>query len=505
MTAASDAIRFMESLSVPTGPLAGRRIKLARFQKSFIRGALRRDTQVAVLSVARGGGKTMLNAALALGHLVGAYGRAEPQREVLIGAVNQEQASIAWKYAQALSAYLPDDLREQLIFRRAPRASIEFTGDGSGHILRPVPAVGTSILGASPTLVICDERAAWADGSGQELEDALLSGALKRSGKVLMISTSAPHDAHPFSRWLDEEAEGVFRQEHRPPAGLPADDLESLKLANPGSAEGIGPRLPDLQTAARRAIARGGPALASFRNLSRNERVATDARGVLVDVDDWLAVEAGDLPPREGEVVIGLDLGGSASMTAACWFWPRSGRLEAQGTFPGSPSLADRGARDGVGDRYEEMARRGELRTSGDRTVPVADWIASVVRHVEGEQIAAVVADRFKQSEVGEALAAARVSAPVIWRGMGWRDASEDIERFRRAVFDRRLAVAPSLLMRSALEGAVTLTDDGGNSKITKSKSTSRIDPASAAVLAVGEGQRMLARPAPGAGRLLWA
>ena len=39
------------------------------------------------------------------------------------------------------------------------------------------------------------------------------------------------------------------------------------------------------------AIARGGSALSSFRNLNRNERVSTEDRSVLVTVDEWLSAE----------------------------------------------------------------------------------------------------------------------------------------------------------------------------------------------------------------------
>tara|TARA_Y100001933_G_scaffold114883_2_gene114926 strand:- start:5640 stop:7154 length:1515 start_codon:yes stop_codon:yes gene_type:complete len=499
------AIQFLETLRIPTGPLAGRPVRLAKFQKRFIRGALKRDTSIAALSVARGGGKTMLSAGLALGHLIGAYGRAEPQREVLVGAVNADQAGIAMKYAQALARYLPADIQEQLIFTRSPRARIEFTGDGGGHVFRPIPAVGASILGASPTLVIMDERAAWPEASGQELEDALLSGALKRGGKTLMISTSAPHDQHAFSRWIDEPQPGVFVQEHRPEPGLPADDLESLKVANPGSAEGIGPKLEDLQAAARRAMARGGAALASFRNLTRNERVAVENRGVLITTEDWLRCETETLPPRAGPVAIGLDLGGSSSMSAACYVWPETGRLEALGWFPEDPSLLDRGARDHCGDLYQMMAQRGELRVLGARTVPVAAWVDQVLRHVENETVAAICADRFKASELSEGLDAAGIRSPVIWRGFGWKDGAEDIERFRRWAFDRRISAAPSLLLRSALEGAVTLIDPAGNAKLAKGKSTQRIDAAAAAVLAVAQASRMAARPRKAGGALLWA
>ena len=48
-------------------------------------------------------------------------------------------------------------------------------------------------------------------------------------------------------------------------------------------------------------------------------------------------------------------------MTAIAFYWPESGRLEAYGCFPGTPSLLVRGKADHVDRRYENMHKRGEL------------------------------------------------------------------------------------------------------------------------------------------------
>jgi phage terminase large subunit-like protein len=266
---------------------------------------------------------------------------------------------------------------------------------------------------------------------------------------------------------------------------------------------GIGADLAWLEAQARRAAARGGSALTSFRLYNRNERVSGETRDLLLTVDEWLACEVADLPPREGPVVVGIDLGGSASMSAAAFYWPQTGRLEVVGTFPCNPGLADRGAADGVSGRYQEMADRGELRTLGDKTVPVAPWLAAVLQHVEGEAVAAVVADRYKQAELAEAMDRAGMTAPVVWRGMGFRDGGEDCERFRRACFDGQVRSKLSLLLRSAFADCVTLRDPANNLKLAKARSKGRIDAAAATVLAVAEGARMTARPRRAA-RIAW-
>lgn len=80
-----------------------------------------------------------------------------------------------------------------------------------------------------------------------------------------------------------------------------------------------------------------------------------ETRDVLLTVDEWPACAVNELPPRQGEVVIGIDLGDSASMTAAAFYWPATGRLEAVGAFPSMPSLLERGQVDGVARRSVEM------------------------------------------------------------------------------------------------------------------------------------------------------
>lgn len=498
------AVRFLESLKVPEGPRAGRKLKLAPFQKDFVQGALSRHTTNAVLSIGRGNAKTALSAGIGLGALVGAWDN-QPRREILIAARTQNQARVAWEFVQGLARTLPDDELARIRFRRSPRLEIEYEDAGGvGHFLRAISSDGKSALGTSPTLAIMDERGHWPIDKGDDLENALMSGLGKRGGKALMISTSASDDSHPFSRWIDDPLPGTYVQEHRPAPSLPADDVESLILANPGAAYGIGSSIEWLEAQAKRAIQRGGSTLASFRLYNRNERVAGETRDVLLTVDEWLNCEVDALPPRAGPCIIGIDLGGSASMTAVAYYWPETFRLEVYGTFPSQPNLHDRGINDGVSARYVEMRERGELGTMGMKTVPISPWLKEVMSRVPNENIAALVADRYKQAEVGEAIDKANIRVPIVWRGQGFRDGGEDCERFRRAAFDQKIMSEPSLLLRSAFADAVCLRDPANNLKLAKARSQGRIDAASASVLAVAEGVRRVARSNHKGGRIAW-
>lgn len=504
LTDAERATAFLEALRIPEGPKAGQPIRLAPYQRSFVAGALAPETVAAVLSIARGNAKTCTAAGIALGGLLGIWDP-QPRRDVVLAARVRDQARVAWDYAEGLAQSLPEDLRKRLTFRRAPRLEIEFADDTGPHVLRAIAADGKSALGASPTLILMDERAFWPVGRGEELEDALMTAAGKRGARALLLSTSADSDGHAFSSWIDRPPAGTHVAEYRAAPGLPADDLPSLLAANPGSEHGVGASPDWLQAAAQRAIARGGHALASFRGLNRNERISTEARDVLVTPDEWARCETAEPPPRSGPCVIGVDLGGSRSMSAAAWFWPKTGRLEVLGVFPGQPSLAERGVMDGIAGRYRDMADRGELMTMGERVVPAGAFVAEVLRRVEGEHLVALTCDRYRQAEMVEAAAEAGNRVPILWRGQGWKDGAEDVERFRRAVFDGRVSCAPSLLLRSALADAVCISDPAGNRKLAKARSTGRIDAAAAAVLAVAEGARQAARGEARQPDLWWA
>lgn len=494
MTDSQKAFKFLESLKIPEGRKAGNNLQLAPFQRKFIRGALKRNTDVAILSVGRGNGKSALSAGLALGALLGVWD-GQPKREILIAARTRDQGRIAFDFVTGFAEGLDDETQERLTIRRNPRLEIEFDDDNGPHVLKVLASDSRNALGSAPTFILCDERGHWEQDKGDALEASLLSGMGKRSGRCLMISTSASNDSHAFSKWIDDPPDGTFVLEFRPDTHKPADDMESIRLANPGAHHGIGSSLKWLQAQAQRSIKRGGPALNNFRLFNLNQRVSGERRDMLLDVDTWLECETHELPPREGACVVGVDLGGSMSMSAAVAYWANTGRIESFGAFPKKPTLADRGANDGVKDRYVEMEQRGELVTMGEKVVPASDFLREIMRRFDGAVIGAFTADRYRMSEFQEAMQTAKLKTPVVWRGQGFKDGAEDVERFRQAAFDGEVKAEASLLLRSAFGDAVTVSDIAGNQKIAKARSLGRIDAAAAMTLAVAEGKRRAARP----------
>jgi phage terminase large subunit-like protein len=165
---AEKAIAFIQKLKIPEGPNAGKPLKLAEFQKQFVRGALDPANMVGVLSIGRGNAKTALSAGIALASLTGELD-AQPKREILFAARNRDQAKTAFNFLVGFIESLPEEEQALFNIRRGQRLEVEYSGNGGG-LARCIAADGRSILGGAPNLAILDERAAWEREKGDQLE-----------------------------------------------------------------------------------------------------------------------------------------------------------------------------------------------------------------------------------------------------------------------------------------------------------------------------------------------
>ena len=280
-------------------------------------------------------------------------------------------------------------------------------------------------------------------------------------------------------------------------------DDPPFQQADMGEGESVHCRhMPDLLAAIRNESiqAKADPALlASFEALRLNLGTDDVAVSTLLSAGLWQEIEGAAEP--DGSCIWGVDLGTSAAQSAVAAYWPASGRLEVLSAFPSEPSLAERGLRDGVGGLYADCARRGELLTLGGRAVDVGLLLEAALERFG--KPSRVVADRWREAELRDALEASGVPlAAFEARGMGFKDGAEDVRAFRRACADGRVTPVPSLLLRSAMSEARTVSDPAGNAKLSKESQggrrlRARDDSAAAAILAVAAGVRQPMRPAP--------
>ena len=367
--------------------------------------------------------------------------------------------------------------------------------DGIQFLRSPAPGHVVSSWGGRVDILSADKSAGHASGyddslideiglldeKHRELVSGMRSAISARDGRFIALSIQG---ASPFSaEMLDRAGEpGIAVHHYAAPEDCALDDVSAWHAANPGLACGI-KSMAYMQDEARR-VALTPADQNAFRAYDLNSPLAP-TRVMLCNPTDWAACELDILPERSGRCVVGFDLGGSSSMTAACALWLDTFRLETWAAFPDTPPLAQRSETDGCRGYYEEMQRRGELRVYPGRITNVAAFLGDVAVALAGEQIIMAGADRYRKAEAIQALERAKVTWPISWRGMGAHakaDGSHDVRATQRLIMSGKLKSKASLVMRKAIADSSIRYDEAGNPALLKG----RIDALSAMVIACG-------------------
>ena len=487
-------VDYLEGLTLHGGDHDGARMVALPWQRRFLRHAFRGPGDAAV-SVARGSGKSALVAGVACavvdprGPLNGA------RREVVCVAASFEQSRVIFEDVLAFIGDLYDlENREQ--WRKqdsANRAWLEHRATGAR--VRCIGSDPATAHGLRSYLVLADEPAQWEHAKRDRMLAALKTGLGKTPGSRLIALGTRPADAsHWFAKMLTGAGVG-YAQVHAARDQDPPFAVKTWRRANPSM-----DHLPSLRAkiAEDAEDARHSPELlASFRALRLNMGVEDTDVAVLLDAGLWESIEGA--AAARGPVVWGVDMGTNAAQSAVAAFWPETGALQALAAFPCEPDLQARGIRDGCGLLYRHCADRGQLLQLGHRTVDVAALLRAALDRFG--KPARVASDRWREGELRDALEAAGIpTAAFESRGQGFMDGGEDVRTFRRACAEGRVTPAPSLLMRSAMAEARTVSDAAGNAKLSKGsqggrRQRARDDAAAAAILAVSAGVRLPVAP----------
>ena len=478
-------LKYLAGLRVSQGRLAGQSLSILPWQRKFVRGAFAPGVQSAALSVGRGNGKTAFLSGIAAATLDGPLH--VPRGETVIAASSFEQARIAFEHVLAFMGDKLHDRANWKVWDTAQQARIEHRP--SGARVRCIGSDPRRAHGLAPVLVLADEPAQWPPSTGERMVAALQTAAGKQPHSRFVALGTRPADAeHWFSKMLAGAADHA--QTHAARADDPKFRKRTWAKANPSMAH-----MPDLLAAIRTEAghARRDPGLlAAFDALRLNLGTEDAAVSVLLDVGLWRSIEGE--AERSGPTVWGIDLGTSQAQSAVACYWPQTSAMDAVAAFPAEPSLADRGLRDGVGGLYRECARRGELIQTGGAAVDIDSLLRAALDRFGRPGL--IVADRWREAELRDALDAAGVPpAALEFRGMGYRDGAEDVRAFRRACAEGRVTPAPSLLLRSAMAEARTVSDPAGNAKLSKGseggrRARAKDDAAAAAILAASAGYR---------------
>jgi phage terminase large subunit-like protein len=481
MTRGEKVIAFIERYCLtPEGVHVGKPIKLAPFQKKFIKAIYdnKRGTHTAYLSIARKNGKTALIAGIMLAHLVGPESKQNSQ--IVSGARSREQAGQVYNYASKMVMLSPE-LRS--IVRPIPSSKV-LIGLPLNVEYRALSAEGSTAHGLSPILAILDE-VGQVRGPQDDFIDAITTAQGAHEAPLLVaISTQAANDADLFSIWLDDAEQS---KDPRIVAHVYAADKEAAvldkkawKSANP--ALGLFRSLDDLSEQAKKA-ARMPSAENTFRNLSLNQRVSTVSPFISVDV--WKSsggkiIEFGSAP-----VWCGLDLSARTDLTALVIIGKVAGIWHVVPHFwTPEQGLLERSKRDRV--PYDVWAKQGYLHTTPGKTVDyefVAQDIAAILENLDVQTIAY---DRWRIGLLQKELDEIGVDLPLSEHGQGFKDMSPALDTLEAELMNGRIAHGMHPVLTMCAANAVVSKDAAGNRKLDKHNATGRIDGLVAMAMAFG-------------------
>ena len=482
---------------VPEGMLVGKPMVLLPEQKDFTNGVYnnqradgRLRTRRGFFSIARKNGKTGLIAALLEAHVIGP--EAKPNSQVFSAARSRDQASLVFNYA-AKSLRMNPNL-EGLV--QITDSGKRITGLAANVTYRALSADATTAHGLSPALTIHDELGQVV-GPTDPLYDALeTAGGAQEEPLSLIISTQAANDADLLSQLLDDAIrnptpENVVRLY----AADKDDDIFDPKVwFKTNFALGKFRSLEEFQEAAERA--RRLPSFeATFRNLYLNMRVSLNSLFVAPSLwkENGVQDVDYDLFTSGLPVHVGLDLSQRTDLTAAVLaVWnPDTGDVHVI-PFVYTPSIGieERAKNDRA--PYVKWAEDGYIIAVGGRVIEydqVAEHLALTTR---GMNIASVSFDRWRVDLFKkEALKAGFVPAsgedddgwiPV---GQGFKDMSPRLETVETLLLNNKLRHGRHPLLSLAASNAIAIQDPARNRKLEKAKSSGRIDPLVAMVMAV--------------------
>ena len=460
---------------------------LLPFQSSFVAAISRKEQppEIAAASWPRGSGKSWLCGGLVARSLTPGDPLFEPGVENILVSSSRNQASIVLEFARAA---LGEDSgyrwRNDGVVHLESRARVRIVSSDARRALG---------LGASVRLIVADEPGAWSPIQGRRLWDAMLTSLGKRRTQIIVVGTLAPAPlTGPASWWPSFVAEGSGDGRHI--ALLQADpekwtDFNETLRVNPVAA--VNPHLRRALEREHKSALESDRAARTFRQFRLNipgEKVDSQP---LITSAEWERICTKPIPEISGKPVIGLDLGGTRSWSAACALWP-SGRIESWALAPGFPLLSDQEKEDQVApDSYSELVRSGGLAVDEGQHVPS---IERLLARIWAWEPLAIVCDNYRAPELHQVVSG---RTHIIERARSGGEATSNIQSLRSLLLDTASGVTleSHALLAAAFEQTNLVIDNAGLTKVTKlDQRRSRDDAAAALLLAAGEQAR---RPEP--------
>lgn len=504
LTAGETVIKWIQDYCrVPEGRDVGKPIKLRDWQKAELIRIYDNPygTRRAIISFGRKNGKTALAAFILLAHLCGPRSRVNSQ--LYSAAQSRDQASLLFNLAAKMIRMSPD-LSAAVGIRDTAKQL--FCKD-RGTLYRALSAEAATAFGLSPVLIVHDELGQ-VRGPRSELYEALetATGAQDKPLSII-ISTQAPSDADLLSVLVDDARGG---HDPRTVVSLYAADFdddpfdeETIRKANPA----FGDFLNADEVRAMAEDAKRMPSReAKYRNLILNQRV--EAESPFVSHNVWASCTAKPGSLAGYPVYGGLDLSEVKDLTALVLMAKINGSWHVQPEFwlP-KEGIAEKSRLDRV--PYDLWAREGHLHAVPGKSVDY-DFIAHRLRLAFDEyDIRKIAFDRWNFKHLKPALIRAGIHEKTVDQhfvefGQGFQSMSPALRELESALLNARIAHGNHPVLRMCATGAVVQVDPAGNRKLSKARSTCRIDGMVALAMAMGVASGEAAEPRKREYKVMW-
>lgn len=471
---------------VPEGKFVGQPLKLAPFMRDdfFAIYDNPNGTRRAIISRGRKNAKTTESAIILLLHLCGP--EAKPNSQLNSAAQSRDQAGILFNLAAKMVRLNPD-LNANVVVRDTAK---QLACPDLGTLYRALSADATTAYGLSPALTVHDELGQ-VKGPRSELYEALETATAAQDEPLsIIISTQAPTDADLLSVLIDDALAG-----HDPRTVLcfntASDDLdpfsvEAIKAANPAFELFMNQRevLAMAEDASRMPSRQP-----EFENLVLNRRV--EASAPFISRALWKTcgapVEEFD---RDLPLYGGLDLSAVNDLTAFVLIGNIRGVWHVKPTFwlP-AHGLADKARLDKV--PYDLWHKQGHLLAAPGKSIDYEYVTLHLKEQFDKYNIRTIAFDRWGMKFLIPWLKRAGfedqfIEDHFIEFGQGTQSMSPALRELEADILNGRLAHGDHPVLTSCAANAVVEGKDEANRKLSKQRSSGRIDGMVALAMAKG-------------------
>jgi phage terminase large subunit-like protein len=482
------AINFAKMIRHTTGPMAGKPLELRPwqvFRHGSVFGWLSASTglrrfRTAYHQVAKKNGKTTDTAPPALFTQL-FDGEAAPQG--FCAATSRDQAGLLFQEIKRMVQASP--ALSQLL--RPWRHMVE--SPNTNGSIRCLSRDGNSADGINPHFAAMDEVHRWTD---RELFEVVRNSMLARAQPILWAITTAGADMTSVCGELRAYSEKVLRGDVQddaffayvaePPRDADAGDRNAWMMANPNFGHAF--KEDDFAQIYREAAAITGK-MPNFRRLHLN--LWTEGAEAWIDKVTWdMGAKPFDLSELAGlPAWVGVDLSRSQDMTAITVAVEKDGEVYVicYSFLPAGPQgfmvRAQKENRDYIGWRD-----RGWLEVHHGGVIDDDAIIRRLIEIREAFDLQELAFDRWGSKYMVKRLTELRF--PLVEHGQGYASMSAPMKEVEKLVLQGRLRHNGNPVLSWAVGNVHRDEDPAGNIKPNKARSTGRIDPAVATIMAVG-------------------